>query len=45
MKSVHVHLVSDSTGETVNLVGRACLVQFDHIEAEEHIWSLVRTED
>ena len=45
MKSVHVHLVSDSTGETVNLVGRACLVQFDHIEAEEHIWSLVRTEN
>ena len=30
-KAVHVHLVSDSTGETVATVARACLVQFDNI--------------
>ena len=45
MTRVPIHLVSDSTGETVTLVGRACLVQFDHVEPQEHLWSLVRTED
>ena len=39
----HLHLVSDSTGETVHSVARACLVQFDEAEAVEHIWSMVRT--
>ena len=45
MARIPIHLVSDSTGETVTLVGRACLVQFDHVEPEEHVWSLVRTEE
>lgn len=44
MKKFHLHLVSDSTGETVSSVARASLVQFDDAEAEEHIWSLVRTQ-
>ena len=39
----HLHLVSDSTGETVHSVARACLVQFDGSEAVEHVWSMVRT--
>jgi [pyruvate, water dikinase]-phosphate phosphotransferase / [pyruvate, water dikinase] kinase len=39
----HLHLVSDSTGETVHSVARACLVQFDEAEAVEHVWSMVRT--
>lgn len=39
----HLHLISDATGETVNSVARACLVQFDTIEPIEHIWTLVRT--
>lgn len=43
MKQFHLHLVSDSTGETVSSVARASLAQFDHVEAEEHVWSLVRT--
>ncbi len=43
MKRFHLHLVSDSTGETVSSVARASLVQFDHVAAEEHVWSLVRT--
>ena len=45
MTRIPIHLVSDSTGETVTLVGRACLVQFDHVEPEEHLWSLVRTKE
>lgn len=39
----HLHLVSDATGETVNSVARACLVQFEETEPIEHIWTLVRT--
>jgi hypothetical protein len=43
MTSHHLHLVSDATGETINSVTRACLVQFRGIDPEEHVWSLVRT--
>ena len=39
----HLHLVSDATGETINSVTRACLVQFEGVEAIEHVWSLIRT--
>ncbi len=39
----HLHLVSDATGETINSVARACLVQFDGIDPLEHTWSLIRT--
>lgn len=44
MKTLHLHLVSDSTGETVSHVARASLVQFDDVEVEEHIWSMIRSE-
>ncbi len=43
MTAYHLHLVSDATGETINSVARACLVQFQGIEPIEHVWSLVRT--
>jgi regulator of PEP synthase PpsR (kinase-PPPase family) len=39
----HLHLVSDSTGETVHSVARACLVQFEDVQPVEHVWSMVRT--
>jgi len=42
-RNFHVHLVSDSTGETVSSVARACLVQYEGVFVQEHIWSLVRT--
>jgi len=42
-KLVHIHLVSDATGETIYRVARACLVQFEGIEAIQHVWSLVRS--
>lgn len=42
-KNFHVHLVSDATGETINAIARACLVQFEGIETQEHFWSLIRT--
>ena len=43
MTRFHLHLVSDSTGETVHSMARACLVQFDDAQAVEHVWSMVRT--
>lgn len=42
-RNFHVHLVSDSTGETVSSVARACLVQYEGIFVQEHVWSLVRS--
>ena len=42
---VHLHLVSDATGETVRTLGRACVSQFDGIEVREHFWVLIRNRD
>ena len=44
MKTFHLHLVSDATGETVQAVARACLVQFEGALPIEHIWTLVRNQ-
>ncbi len=43
MKSFHLHCVSDSTGDTIRSVARACLVQFDGADPVEHLWPLART--
>jgi [pyruvate, water dikinase]-phosphate phosphotransferase / [pyruvate, water dikinase] kinase len=42
--SLHLHLLSDSTGETLELIAKACLAQFDHVEALQHLWPMVRSE-
>jgi len=39
----NLHLVSDSSGETVSGIARACLVQYDDQAITEHFWWLVRT--
>ncbi|MBY0431918.1 MAG: kinase/pyrophosphorylase, partial [Rhodospirillales bacterium] len=44
MKSFHLHLVSDATGETLSSVARACLVQFETVRSVQHLWWLVRTQ-
>ena len=43
MKHCCLHLVSDSTGETVSSVARATMAQFDEVEVEEFSWTLVRS--
>ena len=43
MKSFHLHLVSDSTGETINAVAKAALAQFEAVEVVEHPYGLVRS--
>ncbi|MCE9507691.1 MAG: kinase/pyrophosphorylase [Alphaproteobacteria bacterium] len=44
MNKFHLHLISDSTGGTLNSVVKACLAQFEGVEVEQHFWSLVRTQ-
>ncbi|MDP6804236.1 MAG: kinase/pyrophosphorylase, partial [Rhodospirillales bacterium] len=43
MTVLNLHLVSDSTGETVGTVAHACMVQFPDVDAEEFVWPMVRT--
>jgi hypothetical protein len=40
----HVHLVSDSTGETLNAMGKAVAARFEDILPIEHMYALVRSE-
>ncbi|WP_300577592.1 pyruvate, water dikinase regulatory protein [Phenylobacterium sp.] len=40
----HVHLVSDSTGETLNAMARAVCARFDDVLPIEHIYALVRSQ-
>ncbi len=41
---VHVHLVSDSTGETLITASRAAVARYENLEAIEHVYPLVRTD-
>jgi len=38
-----VHLISDSTGETVTTVARAAVSQFEDVVSVEHVWFFIRT--
>jgi regulator of PEP synthase PpsR (kinase-PPPase family) len=40
----HIHLVSDSTGETLNAMGRAVCARFDGVLPIEHLYPLVRSQ-
>ena len=44
MKQLHLHLLSDSTGETLDIVAKACMAQFDNVDAIRHFWPMVRSE-
>ncbi len=39
----HLHLVSDSTGETLTTIAKAAAVQYGEMRAIEHVYPLVRT--
>ncbi len=40
----HIHLVSDSTGETLNAMARAVCARFENVLPIEHIYALVRSQ-
>jgi hypothetical protein len=41
---LHLHLISDSTGETLEVIANACLAQFEGVEVKRHLWPMVRSE-
>ena len=44
MSKLHLHLVSDSTGETLESLVKAGLAQFSGVDAVKHYWPMVRSE-
>jgi regulator of PEP synthase PpsR (kinase-PPPase family) len=44
MTRIHLHLLSDSTGETLEMIAKAALAQFDHAEVIRHFWPMVRSQ-
>ncbi|HEY8351493.1 MAG TPA: kinase/pyrophosphorylase, partial [Sphingomonadales bacterium] len=43
MTRFDLHLVSDSTGETLDAVAKAAIAQFKDPQAEKHLWPMVRS--
>ncbi|WP_310498579.1 pyruvate, water dikinase regulatory protein [Sandarakinorhabdus sp.] len=41
---LHLHLISDSTGETLESVAKAGLARFEGAQAIRHFWPMVRSE-
>src|SRR5687767_5823223 len=41
---LHLHLLSDSTGETLEVIAKACLAQFEGVDVLRHFWPMVRSE-
>ncbi len=39
---LHLHLISDSTGETLDSMAKAGLAQFEGVDALKHYWPMVR---
>lgn len=44
MARFHLHLLSDSTGETLEMVAKAALAQFDESDVMRHFWPMVRSQ-
>ena len=40
---IHLHLVSDSTGETLEMIAKAALAQFENADVVRHFWPMVRS--
>ncbi len=44
MTRLHLHLLSDSTGETLENIAKAAMAQFENVETVRHFWPMVRSE-
>ena len=44
MQRLHLHLLSDSTGETLDMIAKAALAQFESAEVVRHFWPMVRSQ-
>lgn len=43
MTRLNLHLVSDSTGETLEMIAKAAIAQFDDPDVSRHFWPMVRS--
>ena len=43
MPRLHLHLISDSTGETLETIAKAALAQFEGADVNRHFWPMVRS--
>ncbi len=43
MARLHLHLLSDSTGETLEMLAKAALAQFGDADVQRHFWPMVRS--
>ncbi len=43
MNRLNLHLVSDSTGETLEMIAKAALAQFDDPQVSRYFWPMVRS--
>ena len=43
MTRLNLHLLSDSTGETLEMIAKAALAQFDDADVTRHFWPMVRS--
>lgn len=43
MTQINLHLVSDSTGETLEMIAKAALAQFEDAKVNRHFWPMVRS--
>lgn len=44
MTRLHLHLLSDSTGETLENIAKAGVAQFEDVETIRHFWPMVRSD-
>ena len=44
MTSLHLHMLSDSTGETLEMIAKAALAQFEGADVHRHFWPMVRSQ-
>ena len=45
MKKLVIHLVSESSGQTVKYAANTALAKFSDIEVKKYHWPMTRTED
>ena len=44
MTRLHLHMLSDSTGETLEMIAKAALAQFEGADVHRHFWPMVRSQ-
>jgi regulator of PEP synthase PpsR (kinase-PPPase family) len=44
MQRLHLHLLSDSTGETLEMIAKAAMAQFENTDVIRHFWPMVRSQ-